>query len=88
MALFGRSAQSVGGRFETESQHRFGSRRKTRRWFFGVAPTLGRRAHLCLVVEFSAAFEDYERLPRNSEALIQVAMMHLLLKRLATFREI
>ena len=27
--------------------------------------------------------KDYEVLPRNSEALIQVAMMHLVLKRLA-----
>ncbi len=34
-------------------------------------------------LNFRRHSKDYERLPRNSEALIQIAMIHLLLKRLA-----
>ena len=40
------------------------------------------------LLNFRRHSKDYERLPRNSEALIRVAMMHLLLKRLDTFWEI
>ena len=40
------------------------------------------------LLNFRRHSKDYDRLPRNSEALIQVAMIHLLLKRLDTSREI
>ena len=38
------------------------------------------------LVNFRRHSKDYEVLPRNSEALIQIAMIHLLLKRRAKKR--
>ena len=35
------------------------------------------------LLNYRSLSKDYEVLPRNSEALIQIAMIHLLLKRLA-----
>ena len=52
-------APNVGSQAKKDAQNRLGSRRQTRRWIYRRQTPLGRRAHVCVVDEFSPTCERF-----------------------------
>ena len=77
-----RGEANGGGQPKKDAQDGLGSRRQTSPGFTVLKRRWGVERTLAWVMNSRRHVRDYEVLTRHSEALIQIAMIHLLLKRI------